>query len=545
MPLIDATQTNFDSIYANFRWSIPAKLNIAHQVCERHQTEHSRIAVYYENTDGEKLVYSFGQLKKLSDQFANALQNLGIQKGDRVAIVLSQRIETVIAHLAIYKLGAISLPLAILFGPEALEYRLRDSGSRIVITDASKFDSLRDLQPGLPDLEYVIGCHTGDSRTEFWQLIEQASIQFEMVQTSADDPACLIYTSGTTGPPKGALIAHRAVIGNFSGFEMSQNFFPKPNDVFWTPADWAWTGGLWDGLLPSLNYGVPVLAYEGAGFDPERAIALMAQYRVTNAFIPPTALKMLRSVENIKNRYDLQLRAVMSAGEQVGEELIHWGRENLGISINEMWGQTEFNYLVGNCSAILPPKPGSMGKPYPGHRVGVIDDAGNVLAVGEQGELAAWCNDPVMFLGYWNNDSATEAKKTANWFRTGDIGYRDEDGFLWFVGRKDDVISSAGYRIGPGEIEDSLLRHSAILQAAVIGKPDELRGQIVKAFIVLANNYQASAELANDIQQSVRQRLSAHEYPREIEFVDSLPMTTTGKVRRIELRQQEIDKGQL
>ncbi len=545
MPLIDATQTNFDSIYANFRWSIPAKLNIAHQVCERHQTEHSRIAVYYENTVGEKLVYSFGQLKKLSDQFANALQNLGIQKGDRVAIVLSQRIETVIAHLAIYKLGAISLPLAILFGPEALEYRLRDSGSRIVITDASKFDSLRDLQPGLPDLEYVIGCHTGDSRTEFWQLIEQASIQFEMVQTSADDPACLIYTSGTTGPPKGALIAHRAVIGNFSGFEMSQNFFPKPNDVFWTPADWAWTGGLWDGLLPSLNYGVPVLAYEGAGFDPERAIALMAQYRVTNAFIPPTALKMLRSVENIKNRYDLQLRAVMSAGEQVGEELIHWGRENLGISINEMWGQTEFNYLVGNCSAILPPKPGSMGKPYPGHRVGVIDDAGNVLAVGEQGELAAWCNDPVMFLGYWNNDSATEAKKTANWFRTGDIGYRDEDGFLWFVGRKDDVISSAGYRIGPGEIEDSLLRHSAILQAAVIGKPDELRGQIVKAFIVLTNNYQASAELANDIQQSVRERLSAHEYPREIEFVDSLPMTTTGKVRRIELRQQEIDKGQL
>lgn len=545
MPLIDATQTNFDTIYANFRWDIPEKLNIAHQVCERHQADPAHIAVYYENAAGEKSAYSFGQLKTYSDQFANALSNLNIQRGDRVAIVLSQRIETVIAHLAIYKLGAIALPLAILFGPEALEYRLRDSGSRIVITDASKYDSLRELQPELPDLKTIIGCQAGDSETEFWNLVERSSSQFELVQTSANDPACLIYTSGTTGPPKGALVAHRAVIGNFTGFEMSQNFLPKPNDVFWTPADWAWTGGLWDGLLPSLNYGVPILAFEGGGFDPERAATLLGQYHVSNAFIPPTALKMLRSVESLKDKYAIRLRAVMSAGEQVGEELIHWGRESLGITINEMWGQTEFNYLVGNCSAILPPKPGSMGKSYPGHRVGVIDEDGNVLADGEQGELAAWCDDPVMFLGYWKNSEATEAKKIANWFRTGDIGFRDEDGFLWFVGRKDDVINSAGYRIGPGEIEDSLIRHSAVLQAAVIGKPDELRGQIVKAFVVLANNYPPSNELAKNIQQSVRERLSAHEYPREIEFVEALPMTTTGKVRRMDLRQREIDKANL
>ena len=543
MPLIDATQTDFDSLCANFRWSIPEKLNIAHQVCERHQTDPERIAVYYENATGEKSAYSFGQLKAFSDQLANALRHLGIQRGDRVAIVLSQRIETVIAHLAIYKLGAISLPLAILFGPEALEYRLRDSGAKIVITDASRYDCIRQLQSELPSLHTIIGCQTGDKETRFWQLIERASSQFDMVQTSANDPACLIYTSGTTGPPKGALVAHRAVIGNFTGFEMSQNFFPKANDVFWTPADWAWTGGLWDGLLPSLNYGVPILAFEGGRFDPERAAALMEQYHVSNAFIPPTALKMLRSVDKLKEKHTVRLRAVMSAGEQVGEELIHWGRESLGITINEMWGQTEFNYLVGNCSRIMPPKPGSMGKPYPGHRVDVIDDEGQVLADGEQGELAAWCDDPVMFLGYWNNDEATAAKITANWFRTGDIGYRDEDGFLWFVGRKDDVISSAGYRIGPGEIEDSLLRHSAVLQAAVIGKPDALRGQIVKAFVVLVNNQPASESLAKDIQQSVRERLSAHEYPREIEFVDSLPMTTTGKVRRMDLRQQEIDKA--
>ncbi|MCP3687218.1 MAG: AMP-binding protein, partial [Gammaproteobacteria bacterium] len=343
--------------------------------------------------------------------------------------------------------------------------------------------------------------------------------------------------------PKGALIAHRAVIGNFTGFELSQNFFPNNNDLFWTPADWAWTGGLWDALLPSLNYGVPILAYEGSGFDPERACHLMDKYRVTNTFIPPTALKMLRSVGDIKNNYTLHLRAVMSAGEQVGDELIHWGQEALEVTINEMWGQTEFNYLVGNCSAIMPPRPGSMGKPYPGHRVDIINDNGEVLTTGAHGELAAWCDDPVMFLGYWNNPAATESKKTGNWFRTGDIGYRDEDGFLWFVGRKDDVISSAGYRIGPGEIEDSLLRHPAVLQAAVIGKPDKLRGQIVKAYVVLSEQQIASDELAKHIQQSVRERLSAHEYPREIEFVDSLPMTTTGKVRRMDLRQRELDKA--
>ncbi len=543
MRLIEPEIANFDTIYDQFQWSVPEYLNIACQVCERHQSDPGRIAVYYENLGGETATYNFGQLKMLSDQFANALKALGVTRGDRVAIVLSQRIETVIAHLAIYKLGAIALPLAILFGPEALEYRLRDSASKVVIADASKYDTVRTLLPGLAELRVVIGCNTGDSRTEFWNLLNRASSDVEIVRTLADEAACLIYTSGTTGPPKGALVAHRAVIGNFTGFEMSQNFFPQKGDLFWTPADWAWTGGLWDALLPSLNYGMPVLAYEGAGFDPERSSQLMGKYSVTNAFIPPTALKMLRSIGNLKQQYSVQLRALMSAGEQLGEELFHWGEEVLGLTINEMWGQTEFNYLVGNCSAIMAPKPGSMGKPYPGHRVDVIDDEGKVLATGEQGELAAWCDDPVMFLGYWNNEAATKDKITRNWFRTGDIGYRDEDGFLWFVGRKDDVISSAGYRIGPGEIEDSLMKHPAVLQTAVIGKPDELRGEIVKAYIVLARGYSASDVLSKEIQTSVRERLSAHEYPREIEFIDELPMTTTGKVRRMDLRQRDINKS--
>ena len=539
MHLIDPASTDFDLIRSEFRWSIPERLNIAHQVCDRHQDRAGQVAIYYENMAGERASYSFADLKEYSDRFANALRASGVQRGDRVAIVLPQTVETIVAHLAIHKLGAVSLPLAILFGPEALEYRLRDSGACAAIVHASRYDDVRELQPGLPDLGKVIGCRCGEPADEFWSLLQSGAAQFEMVQTSADDPACLIYTSGTTGPPKGALVAHRAVIGNFTGFELSQNFYPCEGDVFWTPADWAWTGGLWDALLPALNYGMPIVAFEGAGFDAERVCRLMQDYAVTNAFIPPTALKMLRMLPDLKSGYDLRLRAIMSAGEQVGEELIHWGRDALGLTINEMWGQTEFNYLVGNCSAIMEPRPGSMGKPYPGHQVDVIDEDGKVMPAGEEGELAARCDDPVMFLGYWNNEEATRAKIRAGWFLTGDVGYRDEDGFLWFVGRKDDVISSAGYRIGPGEIEDSLLKHPAVLQAAVIGKPDELRGQIVKAFVVLAPGREPGDELAADIQQSVRRRLSAHEYPREVEFIDELPMTTTGKVRRIDLRARD------
>ncbi len=363
MRLIDPSATDFDQIWRHFEWSIPENLNIAHQVCERHQHKAGQVAVYYENAAGERARYRFGDLKRLSDRFANALRALGVEGGDRVAIVLPQTIETIVAHLAIHKLGAVSLPLAILFGPEALEFRLRDSGARVAIAHANRYDDIRALQSDLPDLAHLVGCRCGDASYEFWNLLERGDEDFEMVATRANDPACLIYTSGTTGPPKGALVAHRAVIGNFTGFELSQNFFPEDGDVFWTPADWAWTGGLWDALLPALNYGMPIVAFEGRGFDAERVCRLMGDYAVSNAFIPPTALKMLRAVPDLQQQYGLRLRAIMSAGEQVGEELIHWGREALGVTINEMWGQTEFNYIVGNCSAIMPPKPGSMGNP--------------------------------------------------------------------------------------------------------------------------------------------------------------------------------------
>ncbi len=540
MQIIDPEYTDFDQVRREFQWNIPRHFNMAWAVCDKHRGLDTSPALLYEQQGGALETYTFGDLRTLSNRLANGLASIGIVKGDRVGIVLPQRIETGIAHIAIHKTGAISLPLSVLFGPEAIEYRLRDSGAKAVITIGRHVEMLQDMKDQLPELETVITCAGEQGDQELWALINRGGDSFEMVDTLADDPALLIYTSGTTGPPKGALVAHRSLIGNLTGFEMSQNFFPRAGDVFWTPADWAWTGGLLDGLLPTWVYGRPIVAFEGGRFDPEKACDVMGRHRVTNAFIPPTALKMIRQVPDI-DRYRIGLRGVMSAGEAMGAELYEWGRDVLNVEINEMWGQTEFNYLVGNCSAIMAVRPGSMGKPYPGHDVDAIDDEGNPVRPGEQGELAARTGDPVMFLGYWNNGTATEQKIVNGWFRTGDVGCRDDGGYIWFLGRKDDVISTAGHRVGPGEIEDCLLRHPAVAQAAVIGSPDELRGSIIKAFIVLARGRAGSEDLKKKIQMFVKNRLAAHEYPRAIEFIDHLPMTTTGKVRRLELR--KLDQG--
>ena len=534
MRLIRPEWGDWNAIYQRFQWNIPQYFNIAQVACDRHAKRGgSEVAIFYENKEGKASRYTFLELSRLSNQFANTLRHQGIGKGDRVGIILPQRPETVISHFGIYKLGAVALPLSVLFGPEAVSYRLNNSGTKVVITDTQHVELLESIRDQLPHLETIIDC---DSANGFWKEIERASDRFEVVDTLAEDPAYLVYTSGTTGPPKGALAPHRCLIGNLTGFEMSHNFFPQKDDLFWTPADWAWTGGLLDALIPSLYYGVPVLGYDGGKFDPQKACHLLEKYRVRNGFIPPTALKMLRQVENMQNRFDINMRSIMSAGESLGTELYHWGKEAFGIEINEMWAQTEFNYIAGNCSEVMSVRPGSIGKSYPGHSVEAVDEDGNILETGEIGELAADRDDPVMVSGYWNNKEATQEKYIGKWWGTGDTGYKDEDGYLWFVGRKDDVISSAGYRIGPGEIEDCLLKHPAIAQVAVIGIPDKLRGEVVKAYIVLKDGNQPSDKLTAEIQDSVRKRLAAYEYPRFIEYIDDLPLTTTGKVRRNELR---------
>jgi acetyl-CoA synthetase len=328
------------------------------------------------------------------------------------------------------------------------------------------------------------------------------------------------------------------LLGHLPGVEMPHEFLPQPGDRLWTPADWAWAGGLLNVLLPGLHHGVPVVARKTEKFDPEEAFRLMADHQVRNTFVPPTALRMLRTVPNPRGRFALALRTIASGGETLGAETFAWGREALGLTINEFYGQTECNLVLSSCAAIGVAKPGAIGKPVPGHKVAVIRDDGSPCEPGELGQIAVARPDPVMFLSYWNKPGATEAKFIGDWMTTGDQGLLDADGYVRFVGRDDDVITSAGYRIGPGEIEDCLIRHPAVALAAAVGKPDPVRTEIVKAFIVLKEGYSASDTLASDIQGFVRGRLSAHEYPREISFRSNLPLTTTGKVIRRLLRQE-------
>jgi acetyl-CoA synthetase len=525
-----------------FRWMIPARYNIGVDAVDKHVAAGTgdRLALIYERDDGAVERHSFHDVARQSSRLANLLVEQGLKPGDRIGILLPQRPETAFAHIAVYKCGMVAVPLFTLFGPDALEYRLADSAARALITHSSSLDKIAAIRPRLPDLASLIlvdgaGTEAGpviDLRTS----LEKASDVFVPRATAPDEPALIIYTSGTTGPPKGALHGHRVLLGHLPGVEMPHEFFPQPGDLFWTPADWAWIGGLLDVLLPAWHHGVPVLAYRFGKFDPEAAFALMARHGVRNAFLPPTALKMMRQVSVPRRRHPLALRSVGSGGETLGTELLDWGRADLGVTINEFYGQTECNLVVANNAAIMPPKPGSMGRAVPGHEVAIVDEAGEVLEPGVEGEIAVRRPDPVMFLNYWNNKAATEKKFCNDWLMTGDRGRIDEEGHVWFIGRADDVITSGGYRIGPGEVEDCLTKHPAVALAAVVGMPDPVRTEIVKAFVVLKPGETPSEGLKSDIQDFVRTRLAAHEYPRAVEFIDTLPMTATGKIMRRELR---------
>ncbi|THF61285.1 acyl-CoA synthetase [Pseudothauera rhizosphaerae] len=541
----------YADLHAAHRWQVPERFNLFQACCARWAGEAGRVALYAEDADGRKAVHTYAGLFDAAVRLSAGLAALGVAAGERVAIVLPQRFETAVAYMAIARLGAVSTPLSVLFGPEALEYRLQDSGAVAAIVDGAALPALRELRARCPDLCHLIVVDESPAGTgeTAWQALLAGSGAPPPADTRADDGAVLIYTSGTTGPPKGALIPQRAMFGNLTGFVASQNGFPRPGDVFWSPADWAWTGGLWDALLPTLYFGHPIVAWRGR-FSPDTAFRLMAGYRVTNTFLFPTALKaMMKAWPRPREHFDLCLRAIMSAGEAVGDTVFEWCRDALGVTVNEMFGQTEINYIVGNSCEDWPARPGSMGRAYPGHRVAVIDDAGHPLPPGTPGEVAVnRCDrhgdpDPVFFLGYWNNPEATARKYSGGWCRTGDLAVQDEDGYLWYKGRADDVFKAAGYRIGPSEVENCLVGHPAVANAAVVPKPDPERGAVVKAFVVLAAGFAPGAELVAELQAHVRGRLAPYEYPKEIEFIDALPMTTTGKVQRRVLRRMEEERA--
>jgi acetyl-CoA synthetase len=559
-------------LHGHFRWHVPERFNIAEACCHRWARETpNAVAVTHVRENGQRAELNYGTLARKARRLSHALERLGIEPGDRVAVVLPQRPHTAVALVAIFQMGAIAVPLSTLFGPEALEHRLRDSGAKVAIVDVGSLPTLQAMRDDLPQLGALIVAGKGErgegERTgeiDWNAAIEAERPSWETVDTAADDPAILIYTSGTTGPAKGALIPHRALLGNLPGFVASQNWFRAGKGPFWSPADWAWTGGLMDALLPTLYFGRRILAVNGR-FDPEKALALMEKHGVTHTFLFPTALKaMMRTVPEPRARHPkLALKAIMSAGEAVGDAVFAYCRDKLGVVPNEMFGQTEVNYVVGNCGSWVdgagqvragwPARPGSMGRPYPGHRVEVIDDEGHVCLPGMPGDIAVHPRDihgdrdPIFFLGYWGNEGATAAKFTdtpfESWCRTGDRGMMDEDGYFWYLGRSDDQFKSSGYRIGPAEIEACLARHPAVSLVAVVPKPDAERGAVVKAFVVLAAGVTADPELVAALQQQVRSQLAPYETPKDIEFVDALPMTTTGKVQRNVLRQLEIDRA--
>jgi acetyl-CoA synthetase len=533
-----ARAESYEALVRSFRWSIPARFNIALDCCDRWaRTEPTRPALIRRDATGAITPIAYGALKADSDRLAHALRARGVRRGYRVAILLPQSAETAIGHLAIYKLAAIAVPLAVLFGADALRYRLRTSGAKAILTDGAGLAKVAEIAGDLPALTTIL-CTDGPSGSAegLREALGERRDPFVAEDTAADDPALMIFTSGTTGPPKGALHAHRVLLGHLPGVSFSHEFLPQPGDRLWTPSDWAWAGGLLNVLLPGLYFGVPVVFGPFQRFDPETALALMAETGIRNAFLPPTAVKMMRSVERPRQRFDLKLRTLSSAGESLGREPYEWARVELGMTINEFYGQTECNYVLSSCAALGVSRAGAIGKPVPGHGVAVIDGEGRPAPRETLGQIAIRRPDPVMFLGYWQQPDATREKFIGDWMTTGDQGITDGDGYIRFVGRDDDVITSAGYRIGPSEIEDCLIGHPAVALAAAVGKPDPLRTEIVKAFVVLKPGVAPSDELAEEIKLFVRTRLSAAEYPREIAFVGDLPMTTTGKVIRRALR---------
>jgi acetyl-CoA synthetase len=630
---VSQPRDNYARMHAGFGWQVPPHFNIAQACCGRwaqRADSAQRIAIRAHGAKPGSQFLSYAQLQQRANATSNLLASLGVKRGDRVAIVMPQRFETAVAYMAVFQLGAVAMPLSILFGPDALEYRLQDSEAVVALCDESSIGNVQQVRAQCPALRSVIGVSGAASSADLGyeaELSKQSS-GFTAVSTKADEGAVLIYTSGTTGPPKGAFIPHRALIGNLPGFVCSQNWFgfaasdtpspargrvgvgagtkraqpnlpePEAQSVFWSPADWAWTGGLMDALLPSLYFGRPIVALNGR-FTPESAFTLMQEHGVTHTFLFPTALKaMMKAYPEPRRHFKLKLQAMMSAGEAVGDAVFAYCEQQLGVTVNEMFGQTEINYVVGNCSmqwaptlaagaAALPPegarpalgrpggglmphreggigwpaRAGSMGRPYPGHRVAVIDDDGRECAVGVPGDVAVnrydvhGDPDPVFFLGYWKNDSATRNKYTGDWCRTGDLATCDADGYLWYQGRADDVFKAAGYRIGPSEIENCLVKHPAVTNAAVVPKPDRERGALVKAFVVLSPDFATArarsspgaiefdAQLVAQLQAHVKGKLAPYEYPKEIEFIDALPMTTTGKVQRRVLRLQEEEKA--
>lgn len=536
---------SYEQLYETFTWDLPEQINIAEYICDRWAPDKSRVAFFYEDKDGNSETYTFWKVKRLTNRLANYLEDQGVGVGDRVAINTPQKPVTAIAHIATWKLGAVSVPLSTMFGPDALEYRINDAGAKAVIVDEMSVEAMRSAETPEVETTLTVGdVETRSDERDFREGIEGYSHEYTLHPTSGDDNAIIIYTSGTTGSPKGVLHDHHAFLGHFNGFVSGVcNLEINENDVYWTPAEWSWIATVMASMGPTLYHGMPMVAYHDPGsFDPEKAFEILAKYGVTVSFMPPTALRMMQNNDDVAEQYDLgDVRVLNSGGESLGESIVEWGEETFdGVTMHEVYGQTEANTLVEECTALYPRRENRVGKPMVGHEIEILDPetAEPTVETDEVGEIGVrYDPDPITFKEYWNNPEKTAEKVKNGWLRTGDLGRQDEDGYVEFVGRKDDVIICSGFRIGPEEIEETLAKHDQVLESAVIGVPDEERGEVPKAFVV--TNGEPTDALASELQQFVKNNLAKYEYPREIEFVEELPKTVTGKIQRRKLREHE------
>ena len=535
----------YEEMVSSFRWEVPKSYNIAADTVDKHDPE--KLAMLWEDWQGNERTLTFGDMRDVSNGIANVLTGLGVARGDRVVVLLPSLPETAAAFIAVYKLGGILLSLSQLYGDDSIAHRLVDSGAKAIITDGKNRPRLEGMGERVESLERVLVLNAGDSLVgddiDLDDALEAATTDFDTVDTRADDPAQLYYSSGTTGQAKGILHAHRYLLGH-NEYELCHDV--RDDEVFHSTGEWAWIAGIVPGLLGPWRYGVPVAVFQRqGGYDPEQTLYVLEKYNVGNMFTTPTALRAMTELKDPGSQYKTKLRIACSAGEPLNPEVIRWFEAQFGIKVFDYYGLTESYPLCGNFPTVEV-RPGSMGRPLPGWEVAILStDGEEPLPPGELGEICLKARtNPHYPIGYWNRPEDSEDVFGGEWFHTKDAARLDEDGYIWYEGRADDVIISAGYRIGPFEVESAIVELPEVIEAAAVASPDPKRGNIVKAFVKLAPGSEESDELAQRIKDHVRESYAAYAYPREIEFVDDLPKTLTGKIRRIELRNAELRRKQ-
>jgi acetyl-CoA synthetase len=514
----------YDQVRADHEWRVPARYNIAQDVCDKHPAD--KLAMVHEHFDGTVREVAWGELQDLANRAANLLAAHGVGRGDRVAVVLPPTAETAAVFFGTWKLGAILLSMSVLYGDDGIRHRLTDSQAKLLVTDAANAPRFEGMGTELLVLDQAV--------------LAGAAADAVAADTAADDPAQLYYTSGTTGLAKGIVHAHRYLLAH-EEFDYCHEV--RDGERFHGMGEWAWAAGIAPLLGPWRLGAVQCVYQREGGFDPSKQLAFLSRHEVTNVFTTPTAMRAMMAVGDAGARHPQRFRRVCSAGEPLNPEAIRWFRDQYGVTVLDYYGLTESYPLCGNFP-FMEVREGSMGKPMPGWDVQLLDEDERPVARGERGEICLRArSNPHYPLGYWQNPEATAETFGGEWFHSKDAAMQDEDGYVWYAGRADDVIIAAGYRIGPFEVESACLEHPAVREAAAVASPDEVRGNVVKAFIVVAEGHEPSEELATDIKAFVRSRLSAYAYPRRIEFVGDLPKTLTGKIRRIELREQELERA--